>query len=507
MDAKQIAAELVRSYNFLDMPIGVYVVAPDGYFIACNRPVREMLHLPLEGPVDKSIAQFYPQPKQREELLAKVRHAEEHGTHLEKEIIPLRIDGKNIYVEDYCKPLRDPATQDIVGYIGCLVDVTQEQQAALRAVEAQHKMDVLTADIGKVWHASTSTFVMARQTFDGVIDAMEPNPFGDRKDVEPEEIDELLVKQAARLANVVERFMQTTDTPQRLKALPEARWQVIENTIGLLREIRERVPIAELRLPTLRKAAFEINRLCRDARAHHLPRELTRDVQQAATELERLVILFDAIAAQSAIIQMELPFATLREYITAEVRTQETRERLAIKPLIEESVKRLADFARSSNVEIQWRDRDLYAEVEGNKRDLVRVLSNLLHNAIKYTWRRERTRASWVEIHTTLDSQKVCIQFENWGVPIAPEEIEQGLIFQLGYRGKWSTDRGRLGTGIGLTDADHVARDHGGEIRVESKPAAPALHEQDEAHFYQQPFITRVTLCLPLVGNPQRGKR
>ena len=506
MDAKPIAAELVQGFNFLEMPIGVYVVAPDGQLIACNRLVREMFHLSLDGPLQANVASFYVHPQHREQLLAKVRDADERGTQPAKEIIPLRVDGKEIFVEDYCKPLRDPATNQVIGYIGCLVDVTTEEQAAQRAVEAQHKMDVLTADIGKVWHASTSTFVMARQTLDGVIDAMAPNPFGERADVTPEEIDDVLVKQATRLASVIERFLQTTDTAQRLKALPEARWQLYENSVGLLREIRERVPIAELRLPTLRKTAYEANRLCRDARAHHLPRELTRDVQQAASELERLTILFDAIATQMAIVQMELPFATLREYITAEVRTQETRERLVVKPLIEDSIKRLGDFARSSNVEIHWRERDVYAEVEGNKRDITRVLSNLLHNAIKYTWRRERTRASWVEIHTTVDTQNVCIQFENWGVPIAREEIEQGLIFQLGYRGKWSTDRGRLGTGIGLTDADHVARDHGGEIRVESKPAAPALHPQDEAHYYQQPFITRVTLCLPLVGNPQRGK-
>lgn len=502
MDAKQIAAELVHDFNFLDMPIGVYVVTPDGQLIACNRPVREMFRLPLDGPLQANVASFYLHPQQREQLLAKIREADEHGTLAAKDIIALRIDGKEMFVEDYCKPLRDTATKEIVGYLGCLVDVTTEEQAAQRAVEAQRKMDVLTADIGKVWHASTSTFVMARQTLDGVIDAMSPNPFGDRQDVQPEEIDDVLVKQALRLASVIERFMQTTDAEQRLKALPEARWQLFENSVGLLREIRERVPIAELRLPTLRKTAYETNRLCRDARAHHLPRELTRDAQQAASELERLTILFDAIATQMAIVQMELPFATLREYITAQVRTLEPRERLGVKPLIEEAIKRLGDFARSSNVEIHWRDRDVHAEVDGNKRDIVRVLANLLHNAIKYTWRRERTRASWVEIHTTVDSQTVRIQFENWGVPIAREEIDERLIFQLGYRGKWSTDRGRLGTGIGLTDADHVARDHGGEIRVESKPAAPALHPQDEAHYYQQPFITRVTLCLPL-----RGKR
>jgi PAS domain S-box-containing protein len=499
MDAKQIAAELVRSYNFLDMPIGVYVVAPDGHFVACNRPVREMLNLP-DDVTPFSLAQFYADQKYRNILLQKAQEADERGRYLEKEKILFRVDGKEIFVEDYCKPLRDPATQEIVGYIGCLVDITDEQRAAELAEEAQRKIKTLTEDIGKVWHASTSTFLMTKQTLDGIIEALEPSPFGERSDVEPEEIDEMLVKHAARLANAIEKFLQTTNAEQRLRALPEARWQTLQHSIGLLREIRERVPIPEMRSPTLRTTAHQVVRLCRDARAHHLPRETIRDVQQAAMELERLVCLFDAITTRTAVIQMELPFTTLREYITADIRTREPHERLFVKSLLEEAIKRLVDFAKASHVEIQWRDRDLNIEVEGNRRDLVRALSNLLHNAIKYTWKRERTRTSWVEISTTIEDRMICIQFENWGVPIAREEIEQRSIFQLGYRGKWATDRGRLGTGIGLTDAEHVARAHGGEVRVESKPAAPALYPQDPANYYKQPFITRVTLCLPIVG-------
>ncbi len=499
MDAKQIAAELVRSYNFLEMPIGVYVVAPDGHFVACNRPVREMLKLP-DDVTPFSLAQFYADQKYRNVLLRKAQEAEERGGYLEKEKILFRVDGKEIFVEDYCKPLRDPATQEIVGYIGCLVDITDEQHAAELAEEAQRKIKTLTEDIGKVWHASTSTFLMTKQTLDGIIEALGPSPFGERTDVEPEETDEVLVKQAGRLANTIEKFLQTTNTEQRLRALPEARWQTLEHSIGLLREIRERVPIPEMRSPTMRTTAHEVARLCRDARAHHLPRETIRDLQQAAVELERLVCLFDAMTTRAAVIQMEMPFTTLREYITADIRTHEPHERLQVKSLIEEAVKRLVDFAKASRVEIQWHDRDLNLEVEGNRRDLVRTLSNLLHNAIKYTWRRERTRAPWVEISTTIEDRMICIQFENWGVPITREEIEQRSIFQLGYRGIWATDRGRLGTGIGLTDADHVARAHGGEVRVESKPAAPALHPQDPANYYKQPFITRVTLCLPIVG-------
>jgi signal transduction histidine kinase len=112
----------------------------------------------------------------------------------------------------------------------------------------------------------------------------------------------------------------------------------------------------------------------------------------------------------------------------------------------------------------------------------------------------------WVQVSAYQDEQKICVAFENWGVPISRDEVEQRLIFQLGYRGKWSTDRGRLGTGIGLTDADRVARAHGGAVIVESKPASPTLYPQNEEVYYKQPFKTQVTLCLPVLGSHPRGE-
>ena len=60
---------MAHELNILDLPIGVYVVAPGGQFIACNRPVRAMFNLPLEGDVHASIGQFYADPKTCGELL------------------------------------------------------------------------------------------------------------------------------------------------------------------------------------------------------------------------------------------------------------------------------------------------------------------------------------------------------------------------------------------------------------------------------------------------------
>ena len=501
MDAHQ----LVRQFNYLDLPIGVYVVAPDGNFIECNRAVRQMLGLPLEGPVTSSARDLYADPNQRPEFLKQAVQADERGDYPEPSIIQLRVNNEMTYVEDHCKPLRDPTTREITGYVGCLIDVTAEHQAAKKNEQLQHKVEELLFDIGRVWHANTSTLVMTKQTLDSVTDALGPSPFGNT-DPQPEDVDDALVKRAARLAQSILRFLENTDDARRTKSLPESRWQVLSDSLPILKDVREKIPIPELRPPTLRKVAHEITQLCRDARRAHLPRELIKEMHEASWDLERVACLADVIKTRTAIIQMDLPLRALREFITAEVRTHEVKTRLSVKPLIEQTIKHLAEFAKSSNVQIRWREREFDGEVYGNERDLTRVLSNLLHNAIKYTWRRDKTIMPWVQVRAFQDGQKICVEFENWGVPISREEIEQGLIFQLGYRGKWSTDRGRLGTGIGLTDADRVARAHGGEIHVESKPAAPALHPQDESMYYKQPFKTQVTLCLPVLGSHPRGE-
>jgi len=85
---------------------------------------------------------------------------------------------------------------------------------------------------------------------------------------------------------------------------------------------------------------------------------------------------------------------------------------------------------------------------------------------------------------------------ENWGVPIAEDEYE--TIFEIGYRGRLAIGYQRLGTGIGLADAKGVLKDHGGDIKVESRPAAYQERDKNSPDYYHQPFLTKFTLILPL---------
>lgn len=500
MDKRPTIVEAAQNLSFLDLPIGVYVVSPDGQFISCNQPVRRMLGLPAEGQPKASLADFYADSRLRSELLQKAIAADEHGAFLEKEIIPLRVNGREIYVEDYCRPLRDPATREILGYAGCLVDVTTEYQAQQREGVLQTKIQELTFDIGRILHANTSTLLMAQQTLDAVAEALSQRDLKEVIALPPEEMDDQLVKEAELLANALEKLIQATPPDRRAKALTDEQWETLESKIGPLRETREIVPEMEMRVPALRSAAHQVTVICQAMETGVLPRELVREVLLASKRVESTACLIDVLMSRTAIVQMDATLRSLRDYITSDIRAHEERRRLSVKQLTDQAVSHMAEFARSSRVDIVRRDRVHDACVEGIERDIVRALSNLLHNAIKYSWRRDKTKTPWISVRTYSREGMACFEFENWGVPIAQEEIEQGLVFQLGYRGKWSKDRGRLGTGIGLTDAKRTAEAYQGDLQVTSRPANPGWVRPEDPEYYGQPFITTVTLCLPEVA-------
>ncbi|MBM3131237.1 MAG: hypothetical protein FJ009_21770 [Chloroflexi bacterium] len=489
--------DLLRELNILDLPIGVYVVAPDGRLLACNRPVRALFNLPLQGDVRANIAQFYADPKMRDALLGKAAEAEARGAHLEKEIVAFRVGERKIYVEDYCKPLRDPATREIIAYVGCLVDVTAEHEADKRESKFQKRIEELTFDIGRILHANTGTLLMAQQTLDGVAEALGQRAIKELITVPLEERDEQLIKEAALLANAIDKLAQATEPERRCQALSGAHWDALLSKIAPLRQARDLVPGMEMRAPALRATAHQIAAICQEMTPGVLARELVRETVRAAAQLENSSCLVDALMTRTAIIQMDSTLRSLRDFITADIRVYEPKKKLSVKQLTDQALAQIAEFARSSRVDIVRRDRDFDTAVEGVERDLVRALTNLLHNAIKYSWRRDRAKAPWVVIRTYARAGMACVEVENWGVPIAQEEIEQGLIFQLGYRGKWSKDRGRLGTGIGLTDAKRTAQTHYGDLRVASRPSNPGWIQSDDPTFYNQPFVTTVTFCIP----------
>ncbi len=489
---------LLRNLDPSYLPIGLYAVTPEGCFVFCNEHARRLLHLPEQGPLTQKIGDFYAQPEDRARVLTHVLQAEAEGSYAQKQILHFKVSGRDLYVQNNCRSLRDPRTNDIIGFTGSLVDITEEHEHSFVNKTLHQRVADLTTDIGRVLHANSSTLVMVHQALDTALGALGPNPFNHEGLPSGEEIDEALQRQAQELTQAVAKLFEATNLNQRKEALPEVVWEELEERTALLRDFVDRIPVQESRANALRVVARRILEICERVPAQKLPKELRKEVQRAAASLERLTARISALNARAAVIQMDYTIRSLREFIITDVRRAEKQQRVRLQQLLDAAHKQLTEFAECSRVKIRFAQTLPETSIFGIERDLVRALANLLHNSIKYTWHRDRGQAPWVTVRTSRQNGVLAIAFENWGVPISPEEIQNNLIFKLGYRGQWSKDRGRLGTGIGLTDSLDVAQKHGGTVKVESRPSRPRSSVTPESEdYFQQPFITIVTMFLP----------
>jgi len=100
--------------------------------------------------------------------------------------------------------------------------------------------------------------------------------------------------------------------------------------------------------------------------------------------------------------------------------------------------------------------------LRGNKQNLQRMLVNLLDNAMKYTPAKGR-----VNINLDRNDDEIQIEIADTGVGVPLPD--QHRVFQRFFRCDQS--RSQEGCGLGLSFARAVARTHGGDIDLTSKPS------------------------------------
>ena len=99
--------------------------------------------------------------------------------------------------------------------------------------------------------------------------------------------------------------------------------------------------------------------------------------------------------------------------------------------------------------------------VMGDKVRLQQLFTNLIDNAIKYTFKGS--------IHVTLEKNKedILVKVQDTGIGISREEQEK--IFKRFYRVDKSRSKETGGVGLGLNIAEWIAQAHHGRIEVNSE--------------------------------------
>ncbi len=138
------------------------------------------------------------------------------------------------------------------------------------------------------------------------------------------------------------------------------------------------------------------------------------------------------------------------------------REPIGVKEMIEQCVERVRPLADRKHIALKMDEISTDLEITGDRELMEYACYNLLTNAVKYSPQRtEVTASAW------RDGQ-VHISVEDQGIGMDQKEVRQ--IFQKFYRTKKAEESGEAGSGIGLSIVQHIVEQHGGEIRVTSKP-------------------------------------
>ena len=136
---------------------------------------------------------------------------------------------------------------------------------------------------------------------------------------------------------------------------------------------------------------------------------------------------------------------------------------------VNKAIKRLKSQAQRKGLFLKV-DLPPKVRVLADKGMLARVLTNLIHNAIKFT----ETGGITVQTKPVDDPDMVCLAVADTGVGLSAEA--QQRVFERFYKIDAARTRDEFerekhtGTGLGLAIARHIIEAHGGKIWLESTP-------------------------------------
>jgi signal transduction histidine kinase len=141
---------------------------------------------------------------------------------------------------------------------------------------------------------------------------------------------------------------------------------------------------------------------------------------------------------------------------------------LQLTDLVEQATHKLRGLADEKSIDLITNLPAGLPNVRGDHNWLEQVVSNLIHNAIKYTPDGGRVTTSVRVVEC-----EVWVEVSDSGVGIPPAAQEQ--LFTKFYRVPDETGQRAAGTGLGLHIARKVVVAHSGRIWVESTPGVGSI--------------------------------
>ena len=137
-------------------------------------------------------------------------------------------------------------------------------------------------------------------------------------------------------------------------------------------------------------------------------------------------------------------------------------EKVSIDDIISQAVDRNRVVATTKNVDVTV-GGESRTFVYGDAGSLIVAVDNLISNALQYSPNKSR-----IGIGVTRQRDCIDIAVTDQGIGMTPDEAAR--VFERFYRTDQARSRTTGGTGLGLSIVKHTIQNHGGEVRVWSRP-------------------------------------
>ena len=152
----------------------------------------------------------------------------------------------------------------------------------------------------------------------------------------------------------------------------------------------------------------------------------------------------------------------LLELSRIELGEEPRREIVDVVDVVEEAIARTRQLAEDRRIEVTPLELPAGIRINGDRRQLVSALGNLVENAVKYS-----EPGSSVQVRVRVEGTWVELMVADHGIGIPA--VDHRRIFERFYRVDKARSRDTGGTGLGLAIVRHVATNHHGEVQVSSQ--------------------------------------
>jgi len=389
-------------------------------------------------------------------------------------------DGSTFKTEISSQIMRDK-NGTITGRVGVIRKIDAE-------IELREKVTEISYDIGAILHNYSTILILIHSKMESIAEYIDH----DVQDKDKELNTDLANKEIKRLLN------NLTYSMQELNSIINALFLQAKRDIALKKELtrlnKDIKTYIDVQNPILIIPRYKEFVLILRAKLHSIA---SYNIPVDAKIIDTVLAQIDSFLRYSSIVSIheindvvvtiESQVRNFRQAITQNIKEEWRTENKDICQIVRKTLSNHRDFANHFNTELRDEFRVSSALISINALEIERSLSSIVHNAIKYSWNRLGHDKRWIDIKITEEVDWVIIEVINYGTAIHKKELEDELIFKVGYRGIVSNEQGRIGTGYGLNDARNIIENkHKGQLIITSVPADKVITKIN----YSRPFIT-----------------